>query len=295
MTANKLRDETIQGFLSKSADDLASAKVLYDTKHFSNSLYFLQQSSEKLSKALWLRMGILTPKKARENGLVKSVLGFQPKEPIRYGHRILPHLVSDLDRMVPSMQKLIDLMENSELKPRVSEFLAAFGRSRKSVKKLKKKPFTPVGSTEQLEKEVKAINAILDALDPTIEKIKGELAKLETRDVAHAATGLMRQLGFRVDLSQVLSEMPSLEKIRSQIVEVFRISVLSVMSTATASLLDPLESAARYPDPQRSPFDENHPYIKNFMGLHDVIAYTLQKSRTEAPTRDAPKRAPDLG
>ena len=67
MAARNMREEAAQDFLSRSADDLDSAKVLYDHKHFANCLYLLQQSNEKLAKALWLWMGILTPKKARED------------------------------------------------------------------------------------------------------------------------------------------------------------------------------------------------------------------------------------
>lgn len=281
MAAKKARDEAVQDFFSKSADDLDSAKLLYDNKQFANSLYFLQQSSEKLAKAQWLLIGILTPKKARENRTLKYLLGFQLKEPKEYGHRIVPHLVSDLDRMLPSMQELVEFIENSELGPRVSDFLVAFHRSRKSVKKLKKKPFSPVGSAEQLEKEVKAANAVLDSLDQTIEKMKEDLDKLDMAEIVQTAKVLVLKLGSKMDPRQTLPELPSLDGIKSGILQLFRAIMLAVLSTAMASLLDPLESVTRYPNLQRSIFDENHPYIKNFMGLHDVIACILQKSRTE--------------
>jgi hypothetical protein len=65
--AKSTGEEVTRDFLSKSADDLESARVLYDHKHFANCLYFLQQSSEKLAKALWLWMEVLTPKIARED------------------------------------------------------------------------------------------------------------------------------------------------------------------------------------------------------------------------------------
>jgi len=286
MAAKKARDEAAQDFLSKSSEDLESAKLLYDHKQFANSLYHLQQSGEKLAKAQWLLIGILTPNKAREDRTLKYVLGFQPKEPKDYGHRIVPHLVSDLDNMLPSMQELIEFIENSELGPRVAEFLVAFHRSRKSVKKLKKKPFSPVGSAEQLEKEVKAANAVLDSLDQTMEKMKEDLDKLDMTEIVQAAKGLVWKLGFKLDATQPLPELPSLDGLKSGIVRMFRASVLAVLSSAMASLLDPLESNTRYPGSQRSIFDENHPYIKNFMRLHDVIARILQKSLPEGVKGD---------
>lgn len=281
MTAKNAREEAARDFFSKSTDDLASAKVLYDTKHFSNSLYFLQQSGEKLAKALWLSIGILTPKRAREDRVVRDWMGFQPKEPIQYGHRILPHLVSDLDKMIPSMQEMMGFVENSELGPRVSNFLDAFRRSAKSVKKLKKKPLAPAKSTEQLEKEVKAVEAILDSLDQNSEKMNGELGRLDITEIVQVASGLVRRVGFRVNNTQVLSELPSFDKLKTGIVQIFRLSVLALLSAAIASLLDPLESSTRYPDSQHGFFDENHPYVQNFMGLYDAISCLLQKSRQE--------------
>jgi hypothetical protein len=62
-----------------------------------------------------------------------------------------------------------------------------------------------------------------------------------------------------------------------------------MLTAALGSFIDPLEAVTRYPDLPHTPFDENNPYIKNFMGLHDVISCILEKSHTitQEPGLDA--------
>jgi HEPN domain-containing protein len=79
LVAGSCKDKVIAEWLSASTTDLESAKVLYDHRLFSNSLYHLQQSNEKLAKALLLSIGFLTPKFAKKDLRIKELLGFLPK------------------------------------------------------------------------------------------------------------------------------------------------------------------------------------------------------------------------
>jgi hypothetical protein len=274
------RDKVIEDWLSKSANDLKSAKVLYDRKLFDTCVYHLQQSNEKLAKALLLSMGILTSKEARENWTVRKWLGFLPKQPQAYGHRTTRFLISDLEKSVPSIEAFLTLMKNSALEPRITGFLEGVRSSKKDLKKLKKKVFGLIETTEQLEIEVRAAQAILDALDEATDKAEDELDKLDTAELVPIATSLALSVGYKVDTTK----LPSFDKVKDAILPRIRLSALAMLSAALASFLDPLVSVTRYPDSQHGSFDENNPYIKNFMGLHDVIACILQKSRTVAHT-----------
>lgn len=274
MSPNDGKDKIIADWFSKSANDLESAQVLYDNKLYANCLYHLQQSNEKLVKALLLSIGILTPRKAKTDWAIKSALGFLPKEPSSYRHRTLPSLLSDLEKSVPSIEKAVLLLKNSELGPRVTGFLETIRMSKKGVQKLKKKPFGLIQTPEQLEIEIKAAQTILDCVDQATNNVKEELEKLDSAATVQLATSLVRKAGFRVDASQT----PSFEEIKSTMVPLFRLIMLAMLSAALASFLDPLESATRYPDSQHASFDENNPYIKNFIELHDIIASILQKS-----------------
>lgn len=68
MAQGDAKEIVVQDWLSASADDLKTAKVLYDNRLFAHSLYHLQQGNEKLAKALLHRLGFLTPKTARKDG-----------------------------------------------------------------------------------------------------------------------------------------------------------------------------------------------------------------------------------
>lgn len=74
------------------------------------------------------------------------------------------------------------------------------------------------------------------------------------------------------------SESISVDEIKAVALSRMGLSTLAMLSAALASFLDPLEAVTRYPDTQQASFDENTPYIKNFMGLYGVIARILKKT-----------------
>ena len=277
MVQKESKSDAIQDWLSASAVDLQSARVLYDSNIFSTSLYHLQQSNEKLAKALLLNLGFLTVKTAKKDYVVKKVLGFLPKEPAMYKHRTMPSLLSDLEKAFPAVEGLIALVESGEFGPKVAEFRRTIRRSKKGVRKLKKKPITPVRTAEQLEVEVKAAQTILDRLDSTLSKVTEEAEKIDGQRTVQTATKIVENAGF--DVKGV--EPPSFEKTRDIAIDVLRITMLSALSVAVASLLDPLESVTRYPDSEHPRFDQSNPYVKQFKGLYDVISSLLQKSSAE--------------
>jgi len=270
------RNKSIEDWLSRSTSDLKAAKVLYDTKLFDDCVYHLQQSNEKLLKALLLSIRIMTPKQAREDLTVQKMLGFLPKQPRAYGHRTTRFLISDLEQSIPSIDTYLTLIENSSLGPRITDFIESFRASKKGLKKLKKRIFGLIGSTEQLEIEVKAAQSILDNLEQATATAKDKLDKLDLAELRRAATSLARNAGYKVDASESL---PSFDEIKVGVLRMLRLVVLAMLTAALGSFIDPLESVTRYPDSPHAPFDENNPYIKNFMGIHDVIACILQKSR----------------
>jgi hypothetical protein len=275
------RNKAVEDWLSRSTSDLKSAKVLYDARLFDDCVYHLQQSNEKLLKALLLSIGIMTPKQSRGDLTVKKMLGFLPKEPRAYGHRTTRPLISDLEKSVPAIETYLTLMENSALGPRVADFIEGFRASKKGLKELKRKIFGLIESTEQLEIEVKAAQTILDNLDQATATAKDTLDKLDPAELRRAAISVVRNLGYRVDHEVDAGEpFPSFDEVKVAVLGRLSLVVLAMLTAALGSFIDPLGSAYRYPDSPHAPFDENNPYIKNFMGLHDVISCILQKSRT---------------
>lgn len=269
-----MKDEVVRNWLSASAIDLESAMVLYDNKLFASSLYHLQQSNEKLAKGLLLSIGILTPKMAKTDLRVKSVLGFQPKQPASYRHKTLPSLLSDLEKSIPSIEGSLSLLGTTEFGPRIAEFNETIRKSKKGVQKLKKKPFALIRTTEQLDIEIRGTQAILDAIDQATSRMSQELEKLDPAEAIRVAV-LLGKIGFKVNTSQ----LPSFDKIKAGIVPTLKLTMLATLSAAIASLLDPLESVTRYPNSQQGSFDESNPYVIHFKGLYDIVARCIEKSR----------------
>jgi hypothetical protein len=276
LTQNNSKDKVVEDWLSASTTDLRSAKVLYDNKLFNNSLYHLQQSNEKLAKGLLLSLGFLTPKTAKKDFAVRTVLGFLPKEPAKYRHRTMPSLLSDIEKSVPALDNYFTILESGGFGPKIAEFHRTIRRSKKGVQKLKKKPFNLIGTAEQLEAEIKATQNILDSLDQVVSKVNQELEQLDPQEMLAVATFLVREAGFKGDIGQ-----PSFSKIKAAIIPILRSTMLAALSVAIASFLDPLESVTRYPDSQHGSFDESNPYVVHFEELYDVIERCLEKTKSK--------------
>ena len=277
MVQEESKREAVQDWLYASEVDLQSARVLYDSNIFATSLYHLQQSNEKLAKALLLDLGFLTVKTAKRDYVVKKVLGFLPKEPAKYRHRTMPSLLSDLEKAFPAVEDLIALIESAEFGPKVAEFRRMVGRSKKAIRKLKKKPISPVRTAEQLEVEVKAAQTILDRVDSTMNKVTEETEKIDGERTVEIATKIVENAGL--DTKDV--EPPSFEKTRDTALGALRLTILSALTVAVASLLDPLEAFTRYPDSEHPRFDQSNPYVKHFNGLYYVVSGLLEKTRKE--------------
>jgi len=275
LSSKDKKNKIVEGWLSKSEADLESAKVLYERKLFDTCLYHLQQSNEKLAKALLLSSRFSTPKIGRRDWAIQSALGFLPKEPRQYGHRILPHFLSDLEKSVPSIQEFMAFVMKSEFRQKMTEFSKTIKKSGKNIKKLKKRPLVPIRTTEQLEKEITAVQSLIDKVDPITNNLKEEMGKLDYAEIVRVATLMSKREGFKLDAGQV----PSFEEVEARIVSIFRLSMLTSLSVSLSALLDPLVSATRYPDLQPVFANENDPYVKNFHQLYDVISRILKMSR----------------
>ena len=95
------KNKIIQDWLCAAGLDLKCANLLYSVRLFSAALYHLQQSNEKLVKGLLIAMGFLSPKRAKNDLRIKEILGFLPKEPAAYRHRIMPSFLSDVEKTFP--------------------------------------------------------------------------------------------------------------------------------------------------------------------------------------------------
>jgi hypothetical protein len=278
LSNNNNKDKIIQDWFNTAEIDLKCARVLYDSNLFPAALYHLQQSNEKLTKGLLIAMGFLSPKRARKDLKVKEILGFLPKQPTAYRHRTMPSFISDVEKSIPSIEGFLNLIETSELGPRMREYHLLVRKGKKGVKKLKKKPFRPIENAEQLEGEVHAAEAILGALDDSVRKMINEMAKLDLQETYRVAKDLIEAQGFNIKGV----EPPNFNTIKEKVVHSFKLSILVAMAVALSSLLDPLEAITRYPDSPNSNFDETNPYVVNFENFCKTIDSILRKSQDTA-------------
>lgn len=270
---NSAREKAVKDWLLASGEDLKCADLLFTNSFFSKALYHLQQSNEKLVKGLLLSLGFLTPRRAKEDWRVKSVLGFLPKQPISYRHRTLQSLLADLKKIAPRIESLLTVLKDSGWDQKMIEAHSIIRKSKKGIQKLKKRSFNLIEKEEQLHKEIRAAEAILNGFDKTINKVNDEIDKLDFPEIVRMATIIATRIR-----SSTNTEPPPFREIKKRVIQTLKLSVLVSLSASMGSILDPLESVTRYPNSKQAPFNESNPYVKQFKGLRDVVRLCLEKT-----------------
>lgn len=270
---NKDTEEDAKIWLLMSGEDLKVADLIFNGKVYSQALYHLQQSNEKLVKALLLWIGILTPKRTKEDWKIKSTLGFLPKQPAEYGHKTFRPLLSDLQKFTPKIKELTNLLESGGFYEKIAEFEKTIKKSKKGIYKLKKRSYRLIEENEQLEKEVKATRAILDSYDNIIDGIDQEICKLDFQQIVRKSLSILAKGGITAN-----AEPPTFMETKETILWSLKVSLLIVLSISMAIVLDPLEAITRYPDSKHAPFDENNPYVIQYGELREVIMLCHRKA-----------------
>ncbi len=284
MQRRKNRDETVDRWLSESETDLNCSRILFDHQIFSRALYHLQQSNEKLSKALLISVGILTPKRQSGDFALKSQIGFSRKEPAAYSHRTLQSLVSDLNKAIPNIEDWLEVLDAAEFKKNIDEFHKTIRNSKKGVQKLKKKPFALVETAAQLENETKMAAAILDNINKVTDEARTEASKIDPQALVRAALKSAEKAGLDVSAPPAL---PSIPLIIDEVASGIRLAVLASLSASMASFLDPLESVTRYPDSAQNAFNVDQPYVVQFKNLYNIVERCLAEARPKKERKDS--------
>ena len=86
-------------------------------------------------------------------------------------------------------------------------------------------------------------------------------------------------LSAGIPLTTETMEDYSKKRVKNNVIGALNLTMLTTLSVAMASFLDPLEAVTRYPDSTKSQFDETNPYVKHFKQVHDLIASTLERSK----------------
>lgn len=270
----KCPEEKVEkNWLTISHQDLNSADLLFDGKFFSQALYFLQQSNEKLVKGLLLSIGVLSPIRTKETWQMKTFLGFLPKQPAAYRHRTTNPLLSDLQKFTPRIDELVMLLKNNGMDEKIADFQNTIKKSKKGIQKLKKRSFHLIEEHDKLEKEINAAKAVLGAFDKIINKIDQDMDDLDFEEIVRAAKSIVTKEGLDANI-----ELPNFIEIKKKILWTLEVSVLITLSASMALILDPLESITRYPDSKYGSFNETNPYVKQFKDLHDVVILCLEKA-----------------
>ena len=108
-----------------------------------------------------------------------------------------------------------------------------------------------------------------------IDSMNRELEKLDFQKVTQAAIRSTRKARLNANPEDV----PSVSRVKGDLIPLLRLSVLTGLSVSMASLLDLLESVTRYPRTKHGSFDKNDPYVIHFQELYDLVVRCLDMSQ----------------
>jgi hypothetical protein len=266
-------------WLAESRVDLSAAKVLYDAKLYSRALYSLQQANEKLAKGLLISMGILTPKRLAKDWMTKQLVGFVPKEPQEYGHRVVASLLADTEASVPYLEELLQFVNTGAFKSDVTSMRKRIKEDGESVKRLRKRRYELVPTGERLDKEIEDANTILDRIGLAVQAMRDKLKGLDQRKVLRAAVRSVQKLGYRARAA----DAPPVQPIADGVIDSVRVAFLSAVAAGLTAVLDPLEAVTRYPSAEGQLFDEANPYVHRFPRLWAVVDRCLEMAEAGTP------------
>lgn len=271
----KYTENDLKTWLEKSEENLNVAKLLFKNKYYNHSLYNLQQSNEKLTKTLLLRIGILSSNSPKDNFFIKSIFGFYPKKPSAYRHKIIRPLMSDLQKMLPTMQEIVDFFKKHGMDEKFSQFQTSIKKSKKSIYKLKKRSYRLIETNSDLENQLKPIKSIFSRYNDVNNEISETLDKFEFNELYLSAKDIVAKEGFDVSTA----ETPNFLELKHMIIFYFQMAFLLIISLSIGSFLNPLEAVTRYPDSKTPIFDLENPYVKNFQSIHEVVEGCLKETK----------------
>lgn len=294
----------ILDWLECADDDLASARLLYHNKHYSNSLYHLQQSVEKATKAFGLGLKLV-----KSHSEMKTKIGHKPlniigigtgeyynqtsKMPIEY--QILSQNVGQslIEVLVNIYMKKMDIPESDQDQIRQITFNEFKNRSTKGINYLNKRRKN-LPKTDELEiyfKEMKITKEMLLETPPIMEILddnKSEYSKC----VKNSALSSLRNIYISNNLASA-DEFDSEVKTNNQLIDYVCTTFLSKFASlfclniyiwsfimALSVITGTVEEETRYPNPEDlyhplRKYSEEHILVQKFEELADYTGSLL--------------------
>lgn len=174
-----MKNDVYREWIAIAKNDLKAAKILYESGEFRMSYYCFQQSSEKASKAMALRIGLVKPEELKkEIGHDATKVYEKIVEQLYEGLAAVPDL---LNRFNATEHLLAEELKKGEWQNKTKDFL-------ENLKKLRKKQLTHITTKElnqyldiiyDLEEEVTALLwqppedmlDIIDQLQPWLQQL----------------------------------------------------------------------------------------------------------------------------
>jgi len=280
---SKDKSNECKRWLEKYKEDLESAKLLYENHLFAPALYHLQQSNEKLTKALLIYYGWLLPSNVEKED--REALLVPEKTPKDYGHRLAKNFFNDLKKILPELENSIKYLKYIKLfltlfltsiykryEEEFNKFQPYLKNSKDKIEKIidfvdNFKIEEKLGNKEELEKGLEKILELYTIVDELYKEMVESVNSINLQDILSKNLGDSSNLGKTNEILELI-----LKNIKNEeyIKRFFFLYVTVCVSLSI--LLDPLESITRYPQEQEIIFDENNFYVQSFDKIINIIS-----------------------
>jgi len=237
-------------------DDLVAAKVLLGNKKYRQGVFQLQQSCEKISKGLLMRMGFL--RISEEDEKVKEIrksIGLPSSTPKGYTHAWHLRMLEVLDGFTDEFDAIANVLLEIKLSERktvqaISDFKGNVPDYKERIKVAKRLKANPNPSLQEFDAMLEDCNRLLDGSAKAEQQVLRAARKIRLPKKKLLLRKLEKRLGVKIDED----EMKKIDKLyRNPVVYAENIMVFSITLIVLAVLntyLLPHEQLSRYPDTQ---------------------------------------------
>ena len=285
----QITDDPIK-WLEYSKIDLKDSKILFTEGEFRNSLYLLQQSSEKLGKSLLIFMNwISNEDENEESKTMREVIGIQPRRPIDYGHEWHSQFFRDLEGLVDSMGFFISLFEEIDIKDKdfrneMEKLKADLPNQKNRIENAKKIQEIKITDAE-ISQNVQSWESWLSFIIPKIDALSGEISKsLKKAKTERKVKRVLKSSGFPItkEVKKLLLGLKNIEN-KQLLMTQIKFSIL-LLPVCHLSILLHSFIWDRYPDSRFTvEHNENNSFVKNYNKLYQLLSHCIESIEESKP------------
>lgn len=270
-------------WLEIASEELDSSRILFENKKYPQSIFFLQQSSEKISKEALRILGILSMGETDSEKVQRcmNTFGITKYTAIDYGHAWHKKMLTVMENFVNQLEVLTEVITNMKFDDKnitssTNDFKKSIPRFRDAIKTLNGLEAKSNPSLKELKDVIGISNHILDSSF----EIDSKLLKTQKQTKLPDKETLKKMIEKKLDVKlneesiEIIDKIYAVPPTKYFDKKTILSSVIMVLAVLNTYLL-PHESSSRYPS-SKVVYDDKLALVLVFDDMTNLIEICLK-------------------